>query len=168
MQIKGNCFIPPTNHLWLPATGLWGEIQPWRKPESRSLCAKCSVQDGFGAAERCWIPWLGCSAGRKCWDGAGCRDGHSGLAAARRVQEKGTRTGSCIPVMAKGEGSQGRAGSCSCTGWAAWVGASPQTENSSKANKRNTSFEGHKEFMASGQIQQIFLARRGRALNHHF
>lgn len=80
MQIKGNCFIPPTNLLWLPATGLWGEIQPWRKPESKSLCAKCSLQDGFAAAERCLIPWLGYSAWRKrcggvrlaeeSWDGA--------------------------------------------------------------------------------------------------
>lgn len=67
-----------------------------------------------------------------------------------------------------GQGSQGRAGSCSCTEWAAWVGASPQTVNSSKANKGNTSFEGQKEFMASGQTQQIFLARRGRVLNRHF
>lgn len=35
-------------------------------------------------------------------------------------------------------------------------------------NKQNKSFKGQKEFMASGQIQQIFLARRGRVLNHHF
>lgn len=47
-------------------------------------------------------------------------------------------------------------------------GGFSQTVNSSKANKRNTSFEGQKEFMALGQIQQIFLARRGRVLNHHF
>lgn len=37
MQIKGKDFIPPTNLLWLTAMGLWGEIQPWRKPESESL-----------------------------------------------------------------------------------------------------------------------------------
>lgn len=75
MQIKGNCFIPPTNLLWLPAMGLWGEIQPRRKPESKSLCAKCSLQDGFAAAERCWVPWLGGNAGgvrlaEESWHGA--------------------------------------------------------------------------------------------------
>lgn len=52
------------------------------------------------------------------------------------------RTRSCILVMAKGEGTQGRARSCSCTEWAAWVRASPQTVNSSKANKKKQGFRG--------------------------
>lgn len=122
------------------------------------------------------FPGLGYSAWRKCWgsqagielcpwaQGWAHRGGSSQEGAGagdRESEDKELHPGD-------GQGSQGRAGSCSCTEWAAWVGAPPQTVNSSKANKRNTSFEGQKEFMASGQTQQIFLARRGRVLNHHF
>lgn len=158
MQIKGNCFIPPTNLLWLPATGLWGEIQPRRKPESKSLCAKCSLQDGFAAAaaERCLIPWRGYSAWRKrcggvrlaeeSWDGAvslGTGLGTQGWQCPGGCGKRGRdRVSEDILVMAKGEGTQERARSCSCTEWAAWVRASPQTVNSSKANKKKQGFRG--------------------------
>lgn len=176
MQIKGNCFIPPTNLFWLPATGLWGEIQPWRKPESKSLVPSALCRKDLLLLRDAPFPGL-VSCLEKCWGVRLAEESGMELCpwaqgwALRRAQEEGTecpRTRSCILVMAKEGGTQGRAGSCSCTEWAAWVGASPQTVNSSKANKRNMSFEGQKEFVASSQMQQVFLARRGRALNHHF
>lgn len=188
-QIKGKDFIPPTNLLWLAAMGPRGEIHAWRKPESKSsaprLCQTVGRMDlllledaplpsfalllggassggGRGGGVSGWqrragwwyhVPGagreaLGCgrAAGRgACLETRGCVLGS-------QPREKGAGGGSELQLHQVGRR----------------VGAPLQPANLSKTNKQSKSFKGQKEFMASGQIQQIFLARSGRVLKHHF
>lgn len=134
MQIKGKDFIPPTNLLWLTAMGLWGEIQPWRKPESESLAPL--LRQTLRRMDLLLLkdaPWPGFDillggsvVGEQDFGGGGWGVGIVG---------RGEQGWCHVPGVAQGRADAGRAESCSRTKWAARVGASPQTVNLSKTNK---------------------------------
>lgn len=188
MQIKGNCFIPPTNLLWLPATGLWGEIQPRRKPESKSLCAKCSLQDGFAAAaaERCSIPWLGYSAWRKrcggvrlaeeSWDGAvslGTGLGTQGWqcpgGCGKRGRDRASEDKELHPGDGQGRRDPGKGSELQLHRMGS-VGEGFSTNSKfikSKQEKIRVSRDRKNSWLRV-KFSKIFLARRGRVRNHHF
>lgn len=193
MQIKGKDFIPPTNCLWLAAMGLWGEIQLWREPESESLALllrqtlcrldlllmKDAQLPGFDTllggstvGERAFggVRLAGKSRdGAMYWGGTGM-DSSTGSQEGRRKRGRVTaclKTRSCVLVHWPEEKGP-RKGLELQLHKVGSVGEGFSTNSKIVKNKQNKSFKGQKEFMASGQIQHIFLARRGTVLNHHF